>query len=49
MSGQDRGTSSSVTVLCRFRPLNSSELRNQCRNVVQFHGNDENSVSLQVK
>lgn len=48
MSSQVKETSSSVKVLCRFRPLNSSELRNQNKAIVQFHGNEENSVSIQV-
>lgn len=45
---QDKGTSSSVKVVCRFRPLNASELRNNSKSIVQFHGNDGNSVSIQV-
>uniref|UniRef100_A0A336KMA5 Kinesin-like protein n=1 Tax=Culicoides sonorensis TaxID=179676 RepID=A0A336KMA5_CULSO len=49
MSTQGKETSSSVKVLCRFRPLNSSELRNGNKSIVQFHGNDENSVSIQGK
>lgn len=37
-----------VKVVCRFRPLNQSEIRCNNRIAVQFHGNDDNSVSLQV-
>lgn len=49
-STQDKvPTSSSVKVVCRFRPLNSSEIRSNSRVAVQFHeGCDENSVSIQV-
>ncbi|XP_063705413.1 kinesin heavy chain-like [Culicoides brevitarsis] len=49
MSSQVKETSSSVKVLCRFRPLNASELRNQSKACVSFYGNEENSVSIQGK
>lgn len=48
MSSQVKETSSSVKVLCRFRPLNSSELRNQSKSIVNFYGHEQNSVSIQV-